>query len=65
MTREEAYRKEPELAAITDFMTQHEKKLKKLHKKYQKDTGNKIEFVDFVVYVYHNAQDLIINPEDN
>ena len=65
MTREQAHKEMPYLAKLTDFLTQNEKMLRKLHKKYQKDTGEKMPFLGFVDFVYHNAQDLVIDPANN
>ena len=64
-TREKAYKQNPHIAAMTDFLTQHEAKLKTLHKKYQRETGEKMPFLGFVGYVFENAQDLVIEPANN
>jgi hypothetical protein len=63
--RDKAYKEQPELAKQTDFLMQHEAKLKKLHQQYQKDTGDIMTFMAFADFVYHNAQDLVFNPSDN
>lgn len=63
--RKKAYQQNPEIAALTDFLTQHESKLKELHKQYEQDTKDKIHFYAFVDYIFNNAQDLVLNPENN
>jgi uncharacterized membrane protein len=65
MTRKKAYKENPEIARMTDFLVQHESKLKRLHKQYKKDTGDKMEFFGFVAYIYNEAQDLVLIPENN
>lgn len=65
MKRKQAYKENPEIAMMTDFLVQHEVKLKKLYKQYKKDTGDAIEFFGFVGYIFNEAQDLVLNPENN
>ena len=64
-TRKKAYKSEPELAAMTDFYMAHERKIKSLHRKYKTDSENNISLLDFFNFIYHHAQDLIINPTLN
>jgi hypothetical protein len=64
MTRKQAYKKNPALAKMTDFLVTYENTLKKLHKKYQKETKEKIGFLSFVDFIYHNAQDLVLTKNN-
>lgn len=51
---------------IVDFLTEHEFKLKQLHKQYIKESGDtKMSCMEFNLYIYHHAQDLVLNPSDN
>jgi len=59
MNRQEAYKKLPILACETDWLVAHDKQLKKLYKKFKKDTGDNMTFIAFSDFVYNNAQDLI------
>lgn len=63
--RQKAYRDTPKLAMMADFVTNYDKKLKELHMQYIKDTGESIAYIAFCVYMYENAQDLIINEKLN
>ena len=65
MTRQQAHQQFPEIAQMTDFLTQHETKLKELYKDLVDTTGSDIQFLEFFDYVYHNAQDLVLNPKNN
>jgi hypothetical protein len=50
------------LATETDWIVANESKIKDLHSKYKKDTGDKtIPFIAFADYIYNNAQDLVVN----
>jgi hypothetical protein len=61
-----AHKEDPEVAKMTDFSIQHEKKLKQLHRKYVKETGQQIPYMpDFVFFMYQEGQDLVINPQLN
>lgn len=64
-SRERAYKENPALAMETDFIVQQEAKLKELHNKYKKDTGEEVSFIAFCDFIYHNAQDLVFNPQHN
>lgn len=63
--REQAYKESPEIAKLTDFAMMYNNKLRKLHKKYMEETGKKIDFIPFVIYMYKDGQDLVIEPELN
>lgn len=67
MTRRNQMIKEGQLAdvLIVDFLTQHEDKLHELHKQYMSDTGDNIEYMMFCISIYHDYQDLVLNPENN
>lgn len=65
MTREEAFKENPALAKETDFITQHERKLKELHKQFMIDEGVDIPFIEFADYIYNHAQGLVFNPSEN
>ena len=65
MNRQQAHKQFPEIAQMTDFLTQHESKLKALHQKYVEESKNDIQFLEFFDYVYHNAHDLVLNPKNN
>ena len=58
MTREQAYIENPEMAMLTDFLSQNEKKLKHLYKKFKKDTGNKVHFLSFVYTIYVDGTEI-------
>ncbi len=60
-TRQKAYKENPEIAMMTDWLQGHESQLKKLHKKYLVDTGDKMEFIPFIVSIYENYPELVIN----
>lgn len=65
MTRERAYKTDPETARITDFVTQHGRKLRAVYHKYIIDTGEAASFLEFSLFMYYNGQDLVINPSNN
>ena len=51
---------------IVDFLCQFEKKLKILFEQFKKDTNQKdFDYMEFALYVFFHAQDLVLDPKDN
>ena len=63
--RDKAYKENPYITMMTDFLIQHEIKLKKLYKIFKDETGSDIQFLGFVEWIYNNAQDLVFDPSNN
>lgn len=61
-SRQKAYKENPKIAMMTDWLTSHEEQLQELFLMYKLDTGDReMEFIPFVVDIYENYPELVIN----
>lgn len=63
--REKMWREEPELAALTDFATNFDSKLRRIHEAFEEISDTEIKYELFVMNIYNNWSDIIINPSEN
>ena len=63
--RNNAHKENPRAAQVTDFLMQHDRKLKELYNKMKNETGEDVDYIDFVTYIYNKAQSLVFDPSMN